>query len=279
VLVETLHLSCLINEQKSKDAAEMDMTAFGLSWNVCTNCKHQYHNFLYLDLTSAFVSFAERVYGNGDSLWDKLRLMHSLLCKSASCLEPNQGWSRTEGKVITETLLSMIDNMKREYKMSRWLHKPKSSFDYKFYTKLSVDYEAKAYRNLGTMIYMDGIDREWTEVDASSMNCAVAHYKKALIIYKLLDQKRAEKDIEQQIAMLSQYDKTSFAGDRKKKVSSAQSKVNYERAIKTDGENKDTTISAGLFYLLNINVSNLNGYSQSCPLAAAVFLVLSTKPQ
>ena len=74
------HLSCLIKyaEQKSKDAAEMD-----------TNCKQQYHNILYLDLTSAFVSFTERVYGNGNSLWDKMRAMHSLLCKSASCLEPN----------------------------------------------------------------------------------------------------------------------------------------------------------------------------------------------
>jgi hypothetical protein len=118
----------------------------------------------------------------------------------------------------------MIDNMKREYKMSGYLHKPKFSFDYKFYTKLSVDYEAKAHQNLGTMIYMDGIDR--TGVDASSMNSAVAHYKKALIIYKILDRKEA-KDIEQQIAMLSQFDKASFAGDRKKKVSSAQSKVSY----------------------------------------------------
>lgn len=121
------HLSCLIkyDEQKSKDAAEMDMTAFGWSWFVCTNCKQRYHNILYLDLTSAFVSFAERVYGNGNSMWDKMRVMHSLLNKSASCLEPNHGWSRTEGKLITEKLLSMIDNIKREYKLSGWLHKPR----------------------------------------------------------------------------------------------------------------------------------------------------------
>lgn len=56
--------------------------------------------------------------------------------------------------------------------------------------------------------------------------------------------------------MMSQFDKAGFAGDRKKKVLFAQLKVNYERAIKTDGENKETTILAGFVYSSCLDIEN-----------------------
>ncbi len=76
------HLSCIIEyaEQKSKQAA--DSAAFSTPWEECNNCNQPFQNQVALDLSSAFVSFAEEAYGYpGNGKWDKLKVMTGLLSK------------------------------------------------------------------------------------------------------------------------------------------------------------------------------------------------------
>ena len=78
------HLSCLTNyaEQKSIGAREVDTAAFAEPWEICNNCKQPFQCQLSIDLSYAFVSFAESTYGHpGNSKWDKLKVMESLRSK------------------------------------------------------------------------------------------------------------------------------------------------------------------------------------------------------
>jgi hypothetical protein len=56
-------------EQKN-DPANPSQEAFVGPWEICPNCKQAYQNQLSLDLSSAFVSFAEAAYGHpGNSIF------------------------------------------------------------------------------------------------------------------------------------------------------------------------------------------------------------------
>ena len=84
---------------------------------------------------------------------------------------------------------------------------------------------------------------------STSVNCAVTHYTKALIICNLLDRKVEDKEVELKVAMLKQIEMASLAGDYMNMTSSAQLKVSYELAIeKKRGECGDDNPSrSGLF--------------------------------
>ena len=72
------HLSCIIEyaEQKSKQAADSDPEDFATPWGTCNNCKQPFQNQVSLDLSSAFVSFAEKAYNfPGNSKWDKVKVI------------------------------------------------------------------------------------------------------------------------------------------------------------------------------------------------------------
>ncbi len=61
------HLSCVVKyaEQKSNQAADWSpaaLTAFAEPWRMCPNCKQPYKSKLSLDVSSAFVQFAEAAY-------------------------------------------------------------------------------------------------------------------------------------------------------------------------------------------------------------------------
>ena len=60
------HLSCMIEyaKQKSNQAAGKDFDKLTEPWYHCPNCKQQFKSQLSLDLTSAFVSFADATYGH-----------------------------------------------------------------------------------------------------------------------------------------------------------------------------------------------------------------------
>jgi hypothetical protein len=78
------HLPCLIEfaEQKCRAALDGDTKAFTEPWRKCNNCKQPFQNQLAIDLTSAFVSFAETTYGHPDgSKWDKRKVMDALRLK------------------------------------------------------------------------------------------------------------------------------------------------------------------------------------------------------
>ena len=163
------HLSCLTKyaEQKCRAANYIDLDAFVEPWNKCNNCKQTFQNQLAVDLSSAFVSFAEAIYGHpGNSKWDKLKVISALRTKIMASKPP-------EREELNNTLSSMIDKTKNELNMSRWVHMPKDSEEYLYYKTLCGNYEAFFYDDLGAILKRAGNP------------IAIAHFKKAraIVIY------------------------------------------------------------------------------------------------
>ena len=133
------HLSCLTKyaEQRCKRAVEVDYEAFREPWKICNNCKQPFQNQLAIDLASAFVSFAESTYGHvGNSKWDKLKVMESLHHKILMLAVHGNEADRTEKTLLINQLLDRIAQTKKELNMSRWIHKPHDSEEYKYYIML-----------------------------------------------------------------------------------------------------------------------------------------------
>jgi len=127
------HLSCIIEyaEQKSKHAADSDLTDFSAPWKKCINCTQQFQNQVGLDLSSAFVSFAEKAYNfPGNGKWDKLKVKTGLLLKFEKLLSvvhfnaqrEDKRTLKVECEMLIKKLLSMVDQTKIDLKMSGWLH-------------------------------------------------------------------------------------------------------------------------------------------------------------
>jgi hypothetical protein len=134
-------------EQKCKAVCEEDMIAFAEPWHKCNNCKQPFQNQLAIDLASAFISFTEAVYGQpGNSKWDKLKVITSLRLKITSLTDVSHdamiNMDTTEAIMIINKLLSMVDHTKEDLKMSGWIHMPKHSEEYQYYTMLCGNYEA-----------------------------------------------------------------------------------------------------------------------------------------
>jgi hypothetical protein len=143
------HLSCLTKyaEQKCKAVCKEDMDAFTEPWQICNNCKQPFQGQLSIDLASAFISFTEAAYGQpGNSKWDKLKVLTSLRLKITSLTDVSHdamiNMDTTEAIMIINKLLSMVDHTKEDLKMSGWIHMPKHSEEYQYYTMLCGNYEA-----------------------------------------------------------------------------------------------------------------------------------------
>ena len=166
------HLSCIVKyaEQKSKQTAnikgKLPTSSFSEPWNDCPNCKQPFKNQLSLDLSSAFVSFAEATYGyhgnNPDDKMNVMRALRSSIVTYVDVLRENMireaglttRWSQNkfdsysilaqtaECKMLLTKLLSMVDQMKKDLKMDGWIHMPRTSFKYQLYKMLHVFYEA-----------------------------------------------------------------------------------------------------------------------------------------
>jgi hypothetical protein len=148
------HLSCMIKytEQKSKEAAGKVPKSFSEPWYECPNCKQCFKNELLLDMSSAFISFAESIYGHpGNSFHEKVLVVTALRHKIVTIVELMTQYLRNndntvtsvdmmvkvpvnEGKILSKNVLAMVEKVKKEEMMK--------SFQYK---ALRVDYEARTY--------------------------------------------------------------------------------------------------------------------------------------
>ena len=126
------HLSCL--EKYGMAADGVDMSAFTEPWEKCTNCKQPFQNQLAIDLSSSCVTFAEATYGHeGSSKWDKLKVLAALRLKITAIDRHETNEDNVELTMIINKLLSMVDEMKKELKISGWIHMPKASEKYVYY--------------------------------------------------------------------------------------------------------------------------------------------------
>jgi hypothetical protein len=134
-----MHLPLKYAEQKCKRAGDGDMNAFREPWYKCNNCKQPFQGQLSLDMASAFVPFAETTYGHPDNNKnDKLRVMESLKLKITRLSEADK--PRIEKSELVSSLLSMVDQTKKDLNMNRWIHMPKGSEEYLYYQKVCVSF-------------------------------------------------------------------------------------------------------------------------------------------
>ena len=254
------HLSCLVKyaEQMSKRIGEGngDLIPYAMPWHTCNYCKQPFQNQLSLDLAFAFVSFAEATFGREGERWDKLLVMSSLRTQ-IEALKHFKPKSSIDKAIFNENitshinkLLSLVDQAKKELKMSGWIHMSKDSEEYKYYTILSADYEAFSYSALGGML----MSLDHTKED---MTIAIKHMKKARAIYNLVDMKKQANQQDANIAVAN--DQMLQANVQSHEVSSAGRSIAlqnlkslYESHLNENGMNPEHTISIGLSYARNL---------------------------
>jgi len=120
-----VHTSCLVKyaEQKSQAAKDGDLPSFRGPWKNCINCKQPFLHQLQIDLSSAFVSFAEATYDRvGSNKWDRMKMMAALKVK----IDAFGDKDITETKNACQRLLSKISQTKKDFKMNKWVHLPKN---------------------------------------------------------------------------------------------------------------------------------------------------------
>jgi len=248
------HLSCLTKyaEQKWRKVGDRDVIAiFAEPWEKCNNCKQTFQNQLAVDLSSAFVSFAEAIYGQpGNSKWDKLRVMDPLRTKiMVSSKLSDTGTERKEE--LNTKLLSMIDKTKNELNMSRWIHMPQHSDEYQYYRTLCSDFEAFAYNNLGAISTMKGTHIANGFMSLCGIQDAMVHFKKARAIFNLVGIKDEAKQMECKISLCT----GAIEAAKKKETLSTRLSVSlpelrnkYEHNLNTIGMNSEGAIRSGLNY-------------------------------
>jgi hypothetical protein len=280
------HLPCIIQyaKEKSKQANEMSpvaLTAFAVPWKTCPNCKQPYKNKLSLNLTSAFILYAEEAFGGsgnnaavphreaafGDAAFDfdTMKVMTALKSKILSLtqfLTDNMMNSCNEHphEILEElerhskTLLTKVSQMKKDMKMDRWVHMPKTSLEYLFYLMLTGLFEAQGHYTLGfKMLHFD----ESTE----DKNTALKHLVKARTLYNLLGMNDDAKSVDVQIDILKgKHIVDPITGETSETLLLA-AKDNYENSIKLVNPNSiyattmESSIQRGLNYALMLRNS------------------------
>jgi hypothetical protein len=251
------HLSCIIEyaNQKSKQAA--DSTGYSTPWVICNNCKQQFQNQVSLDLSSAFVSFAEKAYNfSGNSKWDKVKVMTALQSKITILFKvvysnpprEDKGILKMECEMLIKKLMSMVDQTKKDLKISGWLHMPPTSFEYQYYRLLCGDYEAVGYQYLGLVMSLAGTE--------ASDKISITYYQKAKTIYNLLGLKDRAKYMDITIATFKDR-LASCDGDGANVVVDASTKLDdarctYDYVLKKCGLTSKTTFRAGSGYVTEL---------------------------
>ena len=242
------HLSCLTAYAEQKSRAAGDGNSFIDPWEICTNCKQMFRNQLSIDLASAFVSFAEANYA-GNGMNDKLRVLDSLRHK-IEVLSMQSGTSDKQLIYTAETtthinkLLSVVDQTKKDFKMSGWIHKPKNSKEYDYYRFLCGRYETFGYDAMGTMAQCYN--------SKEGFKIAITHFKKARAIYNLLGMTDEAKQMESKIAVATELqasnDPRIIASSTVTSSMLQKMKNLYEHNLNTEGINSDDTLRPGMHY-------------------------------
>ncbi len=253
------HLSCIIEyaEQKSKQAADSDLAAFSTPWDKCNNCNQPFQNQVALDLSSAFVSFAEEAYGYpGNGKWDKLKVMTGLRSKITRLINvvcsnsprEDKGILKVECEMLIKKLLSMADQTKNDLKMSSWLHMPPISDEYQYYKMLCGDYEAVGYRYLGVMTSF--------ETSEASDKRSITYIQKAQTIYNLLGIADRAKSMDIHISLrkdrLARCDGEGVKVAVNANMLLEEARYNYEYLLKKSGSTSEATLRSGLSYVTEL---------------------------
>ena len=240
------HLSCMIEyaKQKSNQAAGKDFDKFTEPWYHCPNCKQLFKSQLSLDLTSAFVSFADATYGHpGNSYNDKISVMCALRLRIKTivdlihqCLANNvnrttsfelmEGVPVIEGKMLGKKLLAMVEKMTKEDKMESWQ-----------YRLVRENYEASLYCFLAML-------------NTDSAEEAIAFYKKARKVYGILGIKHEANAFQNSIDAIRIIPDTGGSVETKAADTLVEiTRKSYERLIEKNGLTAEHVLRYGVAYV------------------------------
>ncbi len=154
--------------------------------------------------------------------------------------------------MLIKKLLSMVDQTKKDLKMSSWLHMPPISIEYLHYKLLCGGYQADGYQSLGMLASLDKTE--------ASYNISITYHQKTKAIYNLLGLNDRAKSMDLLIAVLIAALKDSLArcdGDGVNVAVNASTlfkdlKNNYEFNLKTYGLTSDVTFISGSTYVTKL---------------------------
>lgn len=92
-----------------------------------------------------------------------------------------------------QKLLALVGQTKLDYNINSYVHTPKTSMTYIYYSVICEDYEADAYDIWGAV----------TSMDETSLPTAIQHLSKARAIYNLLGVRHKSEDTNYRISVLS----------------------------------------------------------------------------
>jgi hypothetical protein len=150
--------------------------------------------------------------------------------------------------MLIKKLLSMVDQTKKDLKMSSWLHMPPTSLEYQYYKVLCVEYEAFGYRFLGVIAYFD-------QTEASDKR-SITYFQKAKAIYNLLGLEDNAKLMDIRIAAFKEC-LARCDGDGANVPVNASTllkgvRYNYEYSLKTHGSTSEATLRSGSTYVTEL---------------------------
>eukprot|EP00985_Skeletonema_marinoi_P027709 scaffold23174_cov73-Skeletonema_marinoi.AAC.1 len=226
------HLPCLVKyaESKSKDLAErgahiMSNTFDGKNFEHCPNCKQEYQNDLYYDMTKAQLAFIEREFKDVDR-WNLRALKRRILI-----LDGEKEADRIEGEEISAKMLSLIDEMEKN-------------------SDPSLDVLAGVYLDIGRFNFSVGTNR--------CLEKAKYYLEKARDIIKTSGDRELQlmvKSIEDYIAAVEE---RLSGGSLPKKTESDLSdfRVRYDYVLQAVGENDVRSIRMGSYLASGLSLAN-----------------------
>jgi hypothetical protein len=99
--------------------------------------------------------------------------------------------------MLIKKLMSMVDQTKKDLKMSGWLHMPSTSLEYQYYKLLCGHYEVVGYQSLGEIAYFDRTE--------ASCKRSITYHQKARAICNLLGMEDGAKLMDIQIGLIKDY--------------------------------------------------------------------------
>ena len=240
------HTSCIIKYAQKKSEQAINLDQFIIPWEKCPICHQDYENELTIQISNAFVSFAERTYGHpGNRLDDKMRVMEALRLQIQSYLSNFARWGEVEKKLVNNLIcrfLELVDRAKEEHDMKGWMHMAPTSEKFQNYRHFCSRYEAYGHIFFGQLYFWDKRKK--------SKDIEISHYKKARDIYMSFGMERDAKkmtDLIDHATALCEGDAIGHLACTKKM---------YNNALRDCGENSEQTIEIGASYASGLRLAN-----------------------
>lgn len=147
--------------------------------------------------------------------------------------------ARNQVKILIDNMLERVHRAKEEHGMSRWAHMDPTTPEFGSYSHICATYEAYGYICLGHLL----------ENNEKNKNMEIGYYEKARDIFNSAG---VEEQSKQMTDAINRARANYEGGDV---VALESTRRYYYQKLKTEGENSEETIMAGLLYASSLHCS------------------------